>query len=224
MAESRTRREKRAAGRDSTARVSVRASRGCPGGFWQRLAKGDAPGPRGCEGRHLQKPRDVPGQGFGSPEGLRWLTLLFSPSSPGRDPPVRRLQPAHPGQVHPQGAGPALAQLLPQVRRLPHAAGRALLLPGRQRLLQGGFLQVSSSPQRQRLPARRAGAQLNFEHNFSQIFPQLVVVVVVAIEGDVGALQLLPSGRCLLGVNHGKAPNLPAAPVPPLCWCSGPRG
>ena len=40
-----------------------------------------------------------------------------------RDPPVCWLQPAHPGQVHPEGPGQTLAQLLPQVCRLPDAAG-----------------------------------------------------------------------------------------------------
>lgn len=96
---------------------------------------------------------------------------------PRRDPAVRRLQPAHRGQVHPQGPGPALAQLLPQVCRLPDAAGRPLLLPGRQRLLQGGLLQVSTarghgppkaaSP----LPAKQTNAQLLiFKWNFSKIF------------------------------------------------------
>lgn len=62
-----------------------------------------------------------------------------------RDPSVCGLQSAHRGQVHPEGPGPALALQVPQVRRLPHAAGRQVLLQGRQRLLQGGFLQVSLS-------------------------------------------------------------------------------
>lgn len=32
------------------------------------------------KGEGCQKPRDGPGQGSGSPEGSRWLTLLLSPS------------------------------------------------------------------------------------------------------------------------------------------------
>lgn len=89
----------------------------------------------------------VPTTGKAGPEpGLvsrlcRGLTLPLS--SPHRDPPVRWLQPAYPGQVHPEGAGQTLAQLLPQVCRLPDAAGRQVLLQGRERLLQGGLLQVS---------------------------------------------------------------------------------
>ncbi|PNJ53627.1 LHX4 isoform 3, partial [Pongo abelii] len=61
------------------------------------------------------------------------------------DSPVRRLQPAHPGQVHPEGPGQTLAQLLPQVCRLPDAAGGQVLLQGWERLLQGGLLQVSQN-------------------------------------------------------------------------------
>lgn len=62
-----------------------------------------------------------------------------------RDPAVRRLRPAHPGPLHPQGAGPPLAQQVPQVHRLPRAPGRALLQPRGERLLQGRFLQVSEA-------------------------------------------------------------------------------
>lgn len=170
--------------------------------------------------------QDVAGQGFGSPEGLRWLTLLFSPSSPGRDPPVRRLQPAHPGQVHPQGAGPALAQLLPQVRRLPHAAGRALLLPGRQRLLQGGFLQVSSTPLRQRLPARGAGAQPNLKHNFSKNL-HTACCCCCGNKGMSGLCRCCRVDAARWDVTMGK-PRSPwclcQSPVPPPCWCSAPGG
>ncbi|XP_049688336.1 LIM/homeobox protein Lhx3 isoform X2 [Accipiter gentilis] len=69
-----------------------------------------------------------------SPAGLR--------RGPGRDPAVRRLQPAHRGQVHPQGPGPALAQQVPEMLRLPDAAGREVLQPRGRRLLQRGLLQV----------------------------------------------------------------------------------
>lgn len=72
--------------------------------------------------------------------------VLFCPcASLRRDPSVCRLQSAHPGQVHPQGAGQTLALQVPQVRRLSDSAGGQMFLPGRKCLLQGGFLQVSDS-------------------------------------------------------------------------------
>lgn len=55
---------------------------------------------------------------------------------------MRRLQSAHRGQVHPQGPGPALAQQVLEMFRLPDAAGREVLQPRGRRVLQGGFLQV----------------------------------------------------------------------------------
>uniref|UniRef100_A0A8D1E6L8 LIM homeobox 3 n=1 Tax=Sus scrofa TaxID=9823 RepID=A0A8D1E6L8_PIG len=70
----------------------------------------------------------------------------------GRDPTVCRLRPAHPGPLHPQGSGPPLAQQVPQVQRLPHAAGRALLQPRREPLLQGRLLQALRDQVR-RVPA-----------------------------------------------------------------------
>lgn len=68
------------------------------------------------------------GVGRHRPRGPVWVAvpcrgLTLPVSSPHRDPPVRWLQPAHPGQVHPEGPGQTLAQLLPQVCGLPGAAG-----------------------------------------------------------------------------------------------------
>lgn len=57
---------------------------------------------------------------------------------------MRGLQPAHRRPLHPQSAGPPLAQQVPQMQRLPGATGGQVLQQGRQRLLQRGFLQVSS--------------------------------------------------------------------------------
>lgn len=51
------------------------------------------------------------------------LTHLWPLVSPHRDPSVCRLQSAHPGQVHPEGAGQTLALQVPQVRRLSDSAG-----------------------------------------------------------------------------------------------------
>lgn len=79
---------------------------------------------------------------------------------PRRNPALRRLQPAHRGPLHPEGAGPALAQQVPEVPRLPGAAGREMLQPRGERLLQGGLLQVSRSVRAGRGGAgrqRRAG-------------------------------------------------------------------
>lgn len=66
-----------------------------------------------------------------------------SDDSAYRDPTVCRLRPAHPGPLHPQGSGPPLAQQVSQMQRLSHTAGRALLQPRGERLLQGRLLQVS---------------------------------------------------------------------------------
>lgn len=62
-----------------------------------------------------------------------------------RNPSVRRLQSAHRGPLHPQSAGPPVAQQVPEMQRLPGAAGGQVLQQGRQRLLQRGFLQVSAA-------------------------------------------------------------------------------
>lgn len=63
---------------------------------------------------------------------------------------MRWLQSTHRGPLHPQGAGPPLAQQVSEMQRLPGAAGRQVLQQGRQRLLQGGLLQVSRRPTTQR--------------------------------------------------------------------------
>lgn len=75
---------------------------------------------------------------------LVWLNLRCLPVVSCRDPSVCGLQSAHRGPLHPQSAGQTLAQQVPQVQRLPGSAGREVLQPGRQRLLQGRFLQVST--------------------------------------------------------------------------------
>lgn len=158
----------------------------CPAagkGFWQRRETCRDTGELRGGISSPQNPQDVPGQRFVSPGGVSVAdsALLSTPVPPGRDPPVRRLQPAHPGQVHPQGPGPALAQLLPQVRRLPDAAGRALLLPGRQRLLQGGFLQVSNHPHKSSISPH---AERPRSLVLSVISPKILLQhVVVGIKG-----------------------------------------
>lgn len=91
--------------------------------------------------------------GSGLVSSAVWKAHCAFLSSPHRDPSVRWLQPAYPGQVHPEGPGQTLAQLLPQVCGLPDAAGRQVLLQGRERLLQGRLLQVSPNPGAASLPA-----------------------------------------------------------------------
>lgn len=72
------------------------------------------------------------------------LTAAIPLVPPRRDPGVRGLQSTHRGPLYPQSAGPPLAQQVPEMQRLPGPAGGQVLQQGRQRLLQGGFFQVSS--------------------------------------------------------------------------------
>lgn len=71
---------------------------------------------------------------------FNWATGLLRVSC--RDPRVCGLQPTHRGPLHPESAGPPLAQQMPEVQRLSGAAGGQMLQQRRQRLLQRGFLQV----------------------------------------------------------------------------------
>lgn len=65
---------------------------------------------------------------------------------PRRNPRLCGLQSTHRGPLYSQSAGPPLAQQVPEMQRLPGATGGEVLQQGRQRLLQRGFLQVSSPP------------------------------------------------------------------------------
>lgn len=63
---------------------------------------------------------------------------------PCRNPSLCRLQSTHRRPLYPQSTGSPLAQQVPEMQRLPGAAGGQVLQQGRQRLLQRRFLQVSS--------------------------------------------------------------------------------
>ncbi len=78
------------------------------------------------------------------PNWLKWFHRVSC-----RNPSVRGLQSAHRGPLYPQSAGSPLAQQVPEMQRLPGATGGEVLQQGRQRLLQGGFLQVSSFKNKQ---------------------------------------------------------------------------
>lgn len=60
-------------------------------------------------------------------------------------PAVRRMQRFHPGPVHPESSGAAVAHRVPQVLRLRHPPGGQVFRQRRQHLLQGRLLQVSGT-------------------------------------------------------------------------------